>query len=78
MSNPVRCFSTNETIGEYYYAFMVLREYLNNNPPLEGEKTMVEYLKEFGIRLYPQIMRTIANVRFIDAHNIYNQPQKNE
>ena len=78
MSNPVRDFSMNETIGEYYYAFMALRAYLNDNPPLAGESQMLDYFKEFGITRYPSITRTITNVRFIDAVNIYKRPYKNE
>lgn len=78
MSNPVRDFSMNETIGEYYYAFMALRAYFNDNPPLKGDKQMLHYLNEWGINLYPSITRTITNVRFIDAANIYKRPYKNE
>lgn len=68
MSNPIRCFSTNTTIGEYYTVYMALRKHLTENPPKKGEKQMIDYLNEFGITLYPQIMRTTSHVRFIDAH----------
>lgn len=78
MSNPIRCYSTNSSIGEYYTVFMALRDHLNRNPPAEGEKQLIDYLKEFGIVLYPQIMRTITNARFIDAGNIHIEPYKKQ
>lgn len=77
MSNPIRCYSTNTAIGEYYAVYMELRDHLQKNPPKKGEKEVLDYLREFGITLYPQIMRTISNVRFIDAHLISKEPQKN-
>lgn len=77
MSNPIRCFSTNSTIGEYYSVYMALRDHFNEHPPAPGEKTLVEHLRGFGIDLYPQIMRTTTNVRFIDAHLINKEPTKN-
>lgn len=70
MSNPVRCYSTNVSIGEYYTAYMAIRDYLNKHPPKKGGKTIIDYLNDFGISSYPQIMRTTAHVRFIDAHLI--------
>lgn len=76
MSNPIRCFSTNTSIGEYYTVYMALRDHLNKNPPKKGEKTMIDYLNDFGITLYPQIMRTTANVRFVDAYLISKQPDR--
>ena len=76
MSNPVRCFSTNTSIGEYYTVYMAIRDHLNKNPPKEGEKTMIDYLNDFGITLYPQIMRTTTNTRFIDAYLINKQPDR--
>ena len=76
MSNPIRCFSTNTPIGEYYTVYMAIRDHLNKNPPKKGDKTMIDYLNEFGISLYPQIMRTTTNVRFIDAHLINKQPDR--
>jgi DNA-directed RNA polymerase subunit N (RpoN/RPB10) len=77
MSNPIRCFSTNTAIGEYYSAYMVIRDYLNENPPKKGEKQLIDYLRDFDIVLYPQIMRTTTHVRFIDAYLINKEPQKN-
>ena len=77
MSNPIRCYSTNTAIGEYYSAYMVLRDHLHKNPPKEGEKQLIDYLNDFGIILYPQIMRTTTNVRFIDAYLINKEPRKN-
>ena len=77
MSNPIRCFSTNSAIGEYYSVYMALRDHLHKNPPKEGEKQLIDYLNEFGITLYPQIMRTTTTVRFIDAYLINKEPQKN-
>ena len=70
MSDPIRCFTTNTPIGEYYTVYMALRDHLHKNPPKKGEKEIIDYLKEFGIVLYPQIMRTTTNARFIDAHLI--------
>ena len=78
MSNPIRCYSTNTAIGEHYSAYMALRDHFNKNPPKEGEKTLVQHLSGFGITLYPQIMRTTTNVRFIDAYLINKEPQKND
>jgi len=77
MSNPIRCYSTNTAIGDYYSAYMALRDHLRKNPPKEGEKQLIDYLSDFGITLYPQIMRTTTNVRFIDAYLINKEPQKN-
>ena len=77
MSNPIRCYSTNTAIGEYYSVYMALRDHLRKNPPKEGEKQLIDYLSDFGITLYPQIMRTTTNVRFIDAYLINKEPQKN-
>lgn len=77
MSNPIRCYSTNTAIGEYYSVYMALRDYLEQNPPKKGEKQLINYLSDFGITLYPQIMRTTTNVRFIDAYHINKDPQKN-
>lgn len=77
MSNPIRCFSTNTAVGEYYSAYMAIRDYLRKNPPKEGEKKLIDYLSDFGITLYPQIMRTTTNVRFVDAYLINKEPQKN-
>lgn len=77
MSNPIRCFSTNTAIGEYYSVYMALRDYLRKHPPKDGEKQITDFLSEFGITTIPQIMRTITNVRFIDAYLINKDPQKN-
>ena len=77
MSDPVRCYSTNVVIGEYYSVYMALRDHLNKNPPKKGEKQLIDYLNDFGITLYPQIMRTTTNVRFIDAYTINKEPKKN-
>jgi DNA-directed RNA polymerase subunit N (RpoN/RPB10) len=78
MSNPIRCYSTNTAIGEYYSAYMAIRDHLNKNPPADGEKQIVDYLRDFGIILYPEIMRITTNSRFIDAHLINKPPQKND
>ena len=78
MSNPIRCFSTNASIGEYYPAYVALRDHLNKNPPKKGDKLLTDYLDEFGINLYPQIMRFTTHVRFIDAHHITKEPQNND
>jgi len=70
MSNPIRCPSTNDSIGEYYAAYMALNEYITDHPT---GKQMIDYLRDFGISNYPQIMRIITNIRFIDAHRITNR-----
>lgn len=70
MSDPIRCPSTNTVLGEYYPIYMAIRDHLHKNPPKEGDKNMVDYLNEFGIILYPQIMRITTHVRFIDAYLI--------
>jgi DNA-directed RNA polymerase subunit N (RpoN/RPB10) len=70
MSDPIRCFSTNSAIGEYYMIYVAIRDHLNRHPPGQGDKTLVDYLREFGITQYPQIMRMTSHVRFIDAHTI--------
>lgn len=77
MSNPIRDYSTNTAIGEYYSAYMALRDHLRKNPPKEGEKQLTDYLSDLGITLYPEIMRTTTNVRFIDAYHINKEPLKN-
>ena len=77
MSNPIRCYSTNTAIGEYYSVYMALRDHLRKNPPKEGEKQLTDYLSDLGITLYPQLMRTTTNVRFIDGYFINKEPLKN-
>lgn len=77
MSNPIRCYSTNTAIGEYYSVYMALRDHFRKNPPKEGEKQLTDCLSDLGITLYPQIMRTTTNARFIDAYLIYEEPLKN-
>ena len=77
MPIPVRCFSTNSAIGEYYTVYVALRDYLLKNPPKEGEKTLLDYLHDFGIILYPQIMRITTHTSFIDAYHIHQEPHKN-
>lgn len=76
MSNLIRCYSTNTTIGEYYTVYMALRDHLNKHPPKKGDKTLIDYLNDFGITLYPQIMRTTTHVRFIDAYLINKESDK--
>jgi hypothetical protein len=66
----------NTEIGEYYTVYMAIRDHLHKFPPKKGDKTMINYLNEFGITYYPEIMRTISNVRFIDADLIYKTPVK--
>ena len=77
MSNPIRCFTTNTTIGEYYPLYMALKAHFNEHPPATGEKTLIEHMKGLGIELYPQLMRTVATVQFIDAQYINKYPTKN-
>ena len=68
MSDPIRCFSTNRDIGAYRVLFDAIKDHLNKNPPKEGEPTLLDYMKEFGINQYPQIMRMTNYVEFKDAH----------
>lgn len=68
MACPIRCYSTNVAIGEYYTVIMEIKKYLHENPPKPGEKTFVDYLNDFGITQYPQTMRIISTVNFFDAH----------
>ena len=77
MSNPIRCYSTNTAIGEYYSIYMALRDHLRENPPKKGEKQLIDYLYDFGITQYPQIMRTVTNRRFVDAYHINGEARKN-
>ena len=68
MSDPIRCYSTNTDIGAYYTVYMALRDHLNKNPPPAGGKGLVNYMEEFGVTSYPQLMRMTGHVRFVDAH----------
>jgi hypothetical protein len=77
MSSQVRCPSTNTAIGEYTPIYMALRDHLNKNPPKKGEKQLIDYLHEFGLTEYPQLMRATTAERFIDGANINKEPQKN-
>lgn len=70
MSDPIRCYSTNVDIGAYYVVYMAIRDHLTRNPPADGEKGLVDYMREFGITSYPQLMRMTGHVRFVDAHLI--------
>jgi hypothetical protein len=68
MSDLIRDFSTNMSIGAWYRVYSEIRQYLVNNPPKEGEKQLIDYLHEFGITEYSQIMHLTSHVRFTDAH----------
>jgi hypothetical protein len=49
---------------------ILYRIYGHSNPPKQGEKTITDYLKEFGITEYPQVMRMTTHIKFSDAHLI--------
>ena len=71
MSYPIRDFSAGgAAIGDYMVVITALRAEFEKNPPKPGEKQLIDYIKEFGLTLYPQIMRVTTSVRFIDAHLI--------
>lgn len=71
MSYPIRDFSAGgAAIGDYMVVIAALRSEFKKNPPKPGEKQLIDYIKEFGLTLYPQIMRATTSVRFVDAHLI--------
>ncbi len=65
MPQLVRCPSTNVPIGEYYMLFRAVKKHRPDD--------IVKVLKECGLTEYPQIMRMVSHVRFIDAHLIHKQ-----
>jgi hypothetical protein len=77
MSTQIRCYSTNTASGEYSAVYMALRDHFHKNPPKPGEKQLIDYLHEFGLTEYPQLMRATTAERFIDGANINKEPQKN-
>ena len=72
MAGIHRCYSTNTAYSQYIPLYMALRTYFANNPPAEGEPTLLDHIKEWGVDIYPCLMRIVSNVRFIDAHLIGN------
>jgi hypothetical protein len=67
MSYP-RDPSTNTAIAQYYVAIDAIKAYLHENPPKPGEKTLLDYYSDFGITLYPQLMRAVTRRNFDLAH----------
>lgn len=65
MSQLIRCPSTNVPINEYHLLFREVKKHKPNN--------IVKVLNECGLTEYPQIMRMVSHVRFIDAHLIHKQ-----
>ena len=66
MSNPIRCTSTNTAIGEYYNIFQSIKD----------EDNIINYLKEMGIILYPDITTIITTREFKYADLLYKEPEK--
>lgn len=77
MPPPIRCFSTNEDIGQYYLVLSAIRKHLKQNPPKDGEKNMMDYFNEFTLTSYPARMRITCFARFQDAHLITHDVLKN-
>jgi DNA-directed RNA polymerase subunit N (RpoN/RPB10) len=76
MSNPVRDFTSNTAIGEYYTVYVAIRSHLDKHPPKKGEKQLSDYLNDFGMTQYSQRMRTTTTIRFIDGFLINKDMQK--
>ena len=72
MSGSNRDYSTNIVYGQYMKLFEALRTYYINNPPGEGEPTLLDHVKEWGVDIYPCLMRLASHLHFIDAHLIGN------
>lgn len=75
MPPPIRCFTTNEAIGQYYLVIDAIRKHLEKNTE---DKTLSDYLAEFTLTSYPQRMRIIGYTRFQDAHLTTHNPIKDK
>lgn len=70
MSDYIRDPSTNKLIGQYYPLYMATLAYYNKNYPDKANEMIIADIKEWGLDIYPCIMRMITHLRFIDAHLI--------
>ncbi len=68
MACPIRDYSTNTSIGEFWVVYNAIKKHLDKNPPKKGDKKLIDYLHEVEQHLYPQIMRTTTTVRPQDAY----------
>lgn len=63
MSDPIRDPSSNISMGWIRMPMLAIMGFLKNNPPMEGDKELTDYIEDLGIpkKFYSVTCRVITH-----------------